>query len=158
MAHIDHIALEEVLGVILAEPAPQPSGDAAPESGAVQDELDLYRISERGLPKRAVTNLMKHIGFSLHQMAELLPISERTLQRYGSNKLLDQSVTEHLLDVAMVVTRGTEVFGSKSKFLSWLESPVMALENRTPMELLDSRFGVKLVLDELGRIEHGIVA
>lgn len=98
------------------------------------------------------------LGFSLHKMAELFPISERTLQRYGSDKLLDQSVTEHLLDVAMVVTRGTEVLGSKLTFPSWLESPVMALENQTPMELLDSRFGVKLVQDELGRIEHGIVA
>lgn len=32
----------------------------------------------------------------------------------------------------------------------------MALDKKTPMSLLNSKFGVDMVLDELGRIEHGV--
>ena len=39
-----------------------------------------------------------------------------------------------------------------------MKSNSPALGNRTPASLLGSRFGAELVLDELGRIEHGVVS
>jgi len=35
---------------------------------------------------------------------------------------------------------------------------VAALGHTAPIKLLASRFGVDIVLDELGRIEHGVFA
>jgi putative toxin-antitoxin system antitoxin component (TIGR02293 family) len=65
-------------------------------------------------------------------------------------------VSEQVLQIAAVVARGTEVFGGKDRFLAWAKQPSTALSDKTPLELLGSRFGTDLVLDELGRIEHGV--
>jgi uncharacterized protein (DUF2384 family) len=36
-----------------------------------------------------------------------------------------------------------------------MNHPNKALANKTPISLLRSRFGVEMVLDELGRMEYG---
>ncbi|MDP1765957.1 MAG: MbcA/ParS/Xre antitoxin family protein [Methylotenera sp.] len=38
----------------------------------------------------------------------------------------------------------------------WLNNSNITLNDNTPLELLDTQEGVKLVLDTLGRIEQGI--
>jgi putative toxin-antitoxin system antitoxin component (TIGR02293 family) len=50
------------------------------------------------------------------------------------------------------------VFGDKDRFLAWANQPSKALAGKKPLELLGSRFGIDLVLDELGRMEHGVVS
>jgi putative toxin-antitoxin system antitoxin component (TIGR02293 family) len=49
-----------------------------------------------------------------------------------------------------------EVFQCESKAAIWLKSPNHALGDVAPTTLLDTIAGIKLVLDELGRIEHDI--
>lgn len=55
-----------------------------------------------------------------------------------------------------MIARGVEVFEDKDKFLAWIEQPNKGLAGKTPMSLLKSRFGIEMVLDELGRIEYGV--
>ena len=57
-----------------------------------------------------------------------------------------------------LLTRATECFGNKDKALSWLRSPHAALGGKSPLELATHEGGHQAVLDELGRIEHGILA
>jgi putative toxin-antitoxin system antitoxin component (TIGR02293 family) len=58
--------------------------------------------------------------------------------------------------IAEVAARGSEVFEDKEKFIGWLNMPSVAFAQKTPLSLLNSKFGVDMVLDELGRIEHGV--
>ncbi|PIV83799.1 MAG: antitoxin [Nitrospirae bacterium CG_4_10_14_3_um_filter_53_41] len=118
--------------------------------------LDMVELGGTGLPKKALLNLAKYLGISTGRMADLLPISERTLQRYAPKKHFDRIVSEQILRIAEVAARGTNVFGDKAKFIKWLESESKALGDKTPVSLLVSSFGVEMVLDELGRIEHGV--
>jgi putative toxin-antitoxin system antitoxin component (TIGR02293 family) len=85
-------------------------------------------------------------------------VTERTLQRYTLQQPLNQVVSEHILQLAEVAAKGVEVFVDKAAFLAWLHHPNIALANHTPLSLLSSRFGAEMVLDELGRLEHGVVA
>jgi len=94
--------------------------------------------------------------FSMSQMAELLPVTERTLQRYAPNEHFNRVVSEQILQIAQVAAKGAEVFEDKDRLLSWMNHPNTALGNRSPMSLLSSRFGTEMVLDELGRIDHGV--
>jgi len=55
-----------------------------------------------------------------------------------------------------VAASESEVFEDRSRFLSWMKHPNKAFANKTPMSLLDSKHGVDMVLNELGRIEHGV--
>ncbi len=122
----------------------------------IQNRLDMIELGSRGLSKQALLNLAKYLAISPGRLAALLSVSERTLQRYTPNKHLDRVVSEQILRIAEVAARGTEVFGDKEKFLKWMNFESNAFGNRTPVSLLISTFGVEMVLDELGRIEHGV--
>lgn len=122
----------------------------------ISNQMDLIELSQTGIPFMALVNLAKYLSFTIRQMAELLPVTERTIQRYTPQKHFNRVVSEQILHIAFVAARGTEVFGEKARFLSWMNHPNKALANKTPMSLLRSRFGVEMVLDELGRIEYGV--
>ena len=110
------------------------------------------------MSKAALLKLAGYLDLSVSEMAALLPVAERTIQRYRGEQRFKSSVSEHILHIAEVAARGEEVFGERERFLAWLNLPSAALGRRIPEELLSSRFGAELVLDELGRMEHGIVA
>jgi len=58
----------------------------------------------------------------------------------------------------LLVRKGEEVFGDKSKFDAWLNATNVSLGNVVPKNLLDSSFGINLLKDELIRIEYGVFA
>ena len=122
----------------------------------IQSRLDLIELSKKGVTKVALSHLAKYLSFSMAQMAELLPVTERTIQRYARNKHFAPVVSEQILQIAEVAAKGAEVFGEKDKFLSWMNHPNTGLGNKAPMSFLSSRFGSNMVMDELGRIEHGV--
>ncbi len=123
---------------------------------SIQSQMDLVTLSDKGITKDALLHLAKYLSFSMNQMAQLLPVTERTIQRYTSKKHFNRVVSEQILQIAEVAAKGSEVFESREKFLNWMNHPNMALDKKTPMSLLNSKFGVDMVLDELGRIEHGV--
>jgi len=55
-----------------------------------------------------------------------------------------------------VLDKANSVFGDNNKAMIWLNSPCYAIGNQVPMQLLDTVEGMELVMDALGRIEHGI--
>lgn len=65
-------------------------------------------------------------------------------------------LSEQILQMTEVVAKGSRVFEDRDRFLTWMNHPNKALNNKTPMSLLSSKFGTDMVLDELGRIEHGV--
>ena len=123
---------------------------------SIQSRMDLIELSNKGVTKDALLHLAKYFSCSVNQIAQLLPLTERTIQRYTPEKPFNRVVSEHILQIAEVAARGSEVFEGRDKFLTWMNHPSRALNNRTPISLLSSRFGTDMILDELGRIEHGV--
>ena len=122
----------------------------------IQSRMDLIELSNKGLTKNALRHLAKFLSFTMSQMAALLPVTERTIQRYAPRKPFNRVVSEQILQIAEVAARGAEVFEDRDKFLAWMDHPNRALADKTPLSLLNSRFGSEMLLDELGRIEHGV--
>jgi len=122
----------------------------------LESKMDFVELSSHGVTKDAVSHLAKYLLLSWRQMAALLPVTERTLQRYALQQHLNPTVSEQVLQIAEVVARGAEVFGDKDRFRNWMDQPNTALSGNAPLNLLGSRFGTEMVLDELGRIEHGV--
>ena len=99
------------------------------------------------------------VPFTLQQWSDILHISERTLQRYAkANSNFPFSVVDRILQIDKVIKRGIHVFGSLEKFISWLRLNPPALEGRISIHSLRSIEGINLILTQLGRIEHGILA
>ena len=124
----------------------------------ITSRMDLVDLGTEGVTKEALLRLVRYLEFSIDQMAEILPVTKRTIQRYSRKQRFNQVVSEQIITIAEVTARGSVVFESKDDFLAWIRSSIKALGNRTPHSLLGSRFGTEMVLDELGRMEHGVMS
>ncbi len=127
----------------------------------VDDQQALYLVDavRQGIKFGIFMNIAGRSPFSLIDWSYFLHLSERTMQRYKKENLTFSPLqSEKILEITLLYEKGTEVFGNKEKFNSWLESENLALGKVKPKELLDSSFGINLLKDELIRIEHGILA
>jgi len=131
-------------------------GGSMQVSQAVNSDIDLIHLTRTGLPKSVVTNLSAVLGISMEKMSSLLHVSHRTIQRKGDHELLNVYSSEQILEIASVVSRGIEVLGTIENFTKWLHKEIRVLNNKKPIDFLDTSFGAQLVKDILGRIEHGI--
>jgi putative toxin-antitoxin system antitoxin component (TIGR02293 family) len=124
----------------------------------IRTHLDLVKLGGKGMSKGTVVRLAKHLSIGLKGIAPLLSLNQRTIQRLSSGKVFSRTVSERILRIALVVARGEEVFGDRGRFNIWLKEPNKAMVDQTPLSLLASDFGIDMVLEELGRIEHGIIS
>ena len=126
----------------------------------IETEMDLVALSEKGLPKKVVPRLVKRLSVSLTEIAPLLLVSRKTVERYRTSpeSHLSPPVSERVLQIALVVKRCEEVFEDPKLCNEWLKSMNPALGGRIPLELLKTGFGINMVLSELTRIEHGVIS
>ncbi|MDA3951269.1 MAG: DUF2384 domain-containing protein [Spirochaeta sp.] len=124
----------------------------------IHSDMDLYELGKIGIPKRSLLYLVGSINVPMRVISQILHVTERTIQRKKDQDRLNEAVSEQIIQIAEVYSRGSEVFDSAEDFQSWVNTGNRALGNRKPIELLSSRYGAQMVLDELGRIEHGIFA
>ena len=89
-------------------------------------------------------------------MSRLLHTSYRNIQRKDEDSLLDTLKTERVLELASFTQRGVEVIGNKDAFAEWIQSPLIALGNKKPLDFLDTSFGIQLLTKLLGRLEQGV--
>jgi putative toxin-antitoxin system antitoxin component (TIGR02293 family) len=67
---------------------------------------------------------------------------------------LDRVATLHL-----VMRDAVELFeGDREKAQRWLKRPARALEHQSPIDLLDTEAGIRMVRDLIGQLEHGVYA
>ncbi|MDP9955598.1 putative toxin-antitoxin system antitoxin component (TIGR02293 family) [Epilithonimonas hungarica] len=119
----------------------------------------LIDIAQKGISFKIFDGLSKKFPFTMQDWADFLHISGKTLSRYQKeDKSFDVLQSEKILQIEMLYKRGEEVFGSSDNFLIWLQSENVALGKTKPQDLLGSVFGISLLMDELTRIEHGVLA
>lgn len=119
---------------------------------------DFISVIRKGMSKKALDRLMEVTGITSKEMAFIIRLSDRTLRRYKSQTLLNPEQSEKIVELARLYSRGEQVFGNIESFKEWMNSTVMALGNKKPKELLDTSLGIDILMDELGKIEHGIFA
>ncbi len=123
------------------------------------DSVYLINTSRHGISFHNFTKITEDSPFDLNDWSAFLHLSERTMQRYKKEKKsFDPIHSEKILEIILLYDRGTEVFGSRTKFNTWLSAKSIALGGTSPKELLDTTFGIGLIKNELTRIEHGVLA
>lgn len=134
----------------------QDSGGVSYVSG--RGYFEFIQLSRDGIIKKALMNLSQQLSFSLAEVARILHISERTLQRYGDDEKLSADTSERAILLSQLYQHGTQVFGDLENFKEWMRTPLPAFNYQPPISLLDTTFGFQLIQDELGKIAHGIFA
>ncbi|MEQ9298853.1 MAG: DUF2384 domain-containing protein [Cyclobacteriaceae bacterium] len=121
--------------------------------------VKMVHLSRNGLPPDFVIDLIDSYAFSKQEASRLVDISAKTFDRHlQSGKSFSGLQSDRLLELADLFQEGIDVFGSRDKFLGWLNSEIAALGNTTPKDWLDTHKGILMISDELGRIKHGIFA
>lgn len=123
---------------------------------SLSGDFGLIALSRQGVKVSSLKSLAGYLGINLETMSGLLHSSYRNIQRKGENDLLDSLKSEKVLELAAFAQRGIDVIGDKDSFIEWLHSPLMALDNKTPLDFLDTSFGIQVVTKVLGRLEQGV--
>ena len=101
--------------------------------------------------------LSRKLPFSQAEWADILHISDRTLQRYiKDGKPFEGLYAEHLYQLENLAVMASEVFSSPETLKNWLISSKNVLGANLDFNTLKSFWGVKLIATELGRIAHGV--
>ena len=122
----------------------------------IETNLDLIKISKRGIKIEMLQSLLANTSLTASEIAAYLHISLRSIQRQKGS--FSVPISERILKIAKLYAKGYKVFGDRDNFNTWLELPNITLGGKKPKEFLYHIFGIDLLLNELGRIEHGVLA
>ena len=120
--------------------------------------IDMINLTRRGLPRRSAETLRENLNISTRELAQMLSISVRTLQRVGEDEHFNALVSGRLMTIAKVFAHAVDVFESEQRAAEWLKTPCRALADNRPIELLDTPEGAELVLSEIEAIAYGTIA
>jgi putative toxin-antitoxin system antitoxin component (TIGR02293 family) len=132
--------------------------DGKKDFASIKSESDFIGLIRSGIPRQAMTNLMNVADISLNEMAAIVHTSDRTLRRYGPEDKLPQDQSERIIEMARLYSRGEDVLGSIEYFRQWMDTVLLPFGNKKPKEFLDTSIGIGMIMNELGRIQHGIFA
>jgi putative toxin-antitoxin system antitoxin component (TIGR02293 family) len=118
-------------------------------------DLNLAEVVERGLPLDSL-RVLRERGLTATEIAEIV-ISPRTLKhRKARKEPLSQGETDRAVRVARIVAMAREVFGDPGKALLWLRSPDDRLANRTPLNMLHTESGGRVIESMLWQLDEGV--
>lgn len=124
----------------------------------VNDNAIVYE-ARHGIKPVIFIDLLALTGFTRDELASYLNCNSRTILRYiNSNKDLDAFIAEHALGLKSLYHIGIQVFEDINLFRIWLNKANFGLGNLKPSELLKTPGGLRLVKEELFRIEYGATA
>jgi putative toxin-antitoxin system antitoxin component (TIGR02293 family) len=129
----------------------------------VEEPEAAYDIKQIRLTKEFTFSEFKKIAdktdLTQKEWSDVLHISERTLQRYAKdNSAFNFSVIDRIFLIEKVIKKGVDVFGNANNFIAWLKDEPASIEGKLGFGSLASFEGSTKILNQLGRIEHGILA
>lgn len=119
-------------------------------------DLGLVGAVREGLPYSTMERLIAD-GIVEQREVEIHFIPRRTLYARRQKGRLSREQSDLAVRLARVQATADQVFGSRAAAHGWLREKNGALGGETPLSMLDTEEGGRLVEAVLGRIAHGIV-
>ncbi|MBN1151348.1 DUF2384 domain-containing protein [candidate division WOR-3 bacterium] len=121
------------------------------------DTEPLLKNIEGGIPYSAFLKFQKNLEMNASELAELLQISVRTLQRRKIAGKLEPDESDRLVRLSRVFWKAIELFeGDFDSAKKWLSEKQVGLGNLRPIDFIKSETGAKEVENLMGRLEHGV--
>src|SRR5437870_915707 len=123
----------------------------------VDSELELAALAERGLPLTTVNRMTRH-GLTRDEVHSLV-IHRRTFKHRKSNKQkLSQEESDRAIRTARLLARAQATLGDSVSALQWMRQPKVRFEGRTPLQMMVTEAGGRLVEEMLLQIDEGMFA
>ena len=120
--------------------------------------LDWVAVVRTGIQTRALDALSETLQISQSEIASALGIPLRTLARRRREGMLNSEESAKVVRLARALSRASLVFEDFTGALHWMKTANDSLNGEAPLSLMDTDIGAEVVLDTLGRIEHGVFA
>lgn len=123
----------------------------------LRSDRDLARAVEERLPLTSVESLSNH-GMSDEEIYSFI-IPRRTLvHRKTRHESLTHDESDRAVRIARITSLAEEVFGEDAKASRWLRKPKTRFEGRTPLQMLRTEAGSRLVEEMLLQLDYGFAA
>jgi putative toxin-antitoxin system antitoxin component (TIGR02293 family) len=118
---------------------------------------DLASLVEKRLPAAAIDALVRG-GLSSPEVYQLI-VPRRTLaHRVAKHQPLSEDESDKAVRVARIAAMAEQVFGEPERAWRWLRKPKPRFAGKTPVEMLATEAGARLVEEMIQQIDHGIFA
>ncbi len=115
--------------------------------------------TRRGFPATVVADVARTLDMPQDQFYTAVGLPRSTMKsRIAQGKPLSPSEGDRVYRVTKVLQRAVDVLEDRDAAKQWVQRTNRSLGNVAPLTLLDTEAGYELVMDTLGRIEHGIAA
>jgi putative toxin-antitoxin system antitoxin component (TIGR02293 family) len=109
------------------------------------------------LPFEAFTILRTSYKKQEREMRQLVSIAPSTLTRRKREKRLTSTESDRILRYALIKDAAMSLFEeNEDEALSWLNTALVLLDNKSPLEHAKSELGAKDVEKVINRIRHGV--
>jgi len=121
------------------------------------NNLRVAEIVREGIPARALKTFADTLSLNLTDMARVVVIPRRTLERrMAANALLRTGESERVVRLGRIFAKAKEVFEDSNEAANWLNEPLDSFGGQTPLQLTSTEPGAREVEQILGRLEHGV--
>ena len=118
-------------------------------------ETDVLRLVEGQLTPKVIQRLIQ-MGLGRPEIDALI-IPLRTLQhRRSRHEKLSVEESDRVIRLIRVVSAAETVYGSRERALAWLRRPHPRLDGRSPLSLLRTDTGARIVEELLIQIDEGM--
>lgn len=118
----------------------------------------LNALAQKGLPKQSLVFFLKQSQLDEKRLFLYLDVTKRTLDNYQPTERMRLYISDRLIHLAELFSKGREIFNTQEGLTEWLNSPSIDLDGKKPIDQIYTRKGVEELITLLGRIEHGILA
>jgi putative toxin-antitoxin system antitoxin component (TIGR02293 family) len=121
-------------------------------------EVSWVDVIRTGLPSESLERTAEALELSVNDLSRRLRLPPRTVyRRVQKRERLTQEESERSVRVARSLARAQQILGDEEG-RRWLLDASRALGGQVPLTLLDTADGFTAVMDELGRLEHGVIS
>ncbi len=122
-----------------------------------QSEQKIVRLVESGLPIRVINHLLEK-GLTRNEVFDIIIPLRTWKHRRSRHQPLSQGESERVVRAARVLARAQAVMGNEQSALGWLRAPKRRFDGRSPLEMLRTEAGGRLVDQMLIQIDEGMIA
>lgn len=124
----------------------------------ISTPMDMIEAIQRGLPSRSVFFLQEKICLDDKDYSSTLGVSSKWLSRYRKKPSdhINTNISDRLYRIAKILTLAIDVLEDEEAARNWLYRPQPGLDERVPLELINTEVGASEVEELLLRIEFGI--
>lgn len=120
-------------------------------------QLEMHDAILNGISSHALVSIRDNLkSVPIQTLAKALGVSPRNLGCRANTKRLNPNQGSRLWRLADIMAAAIHLQGSREEAERWLSMPAMALDQRTPLELMTTPVGAEMVKDLIVRLKFGV--